>query len=254
MASLAIFLVGISFDALILWRGFRAKLLSKYPFFYIFVASVFFSDLPLYLIYTMAPASYRTWYWALEFPKMFLECGIILDVFRHALSGYPGARKFAQLVGLSVFGAISFFLLAYWMVSGQHFGTRATYVQLARDFSTVQAILLLGMLAVLSYYRIGIGKNVKGIIRGYGLWIGASLAGLAVQSYAGSTFYPAWRILQPLLYNTSLVVWLAALWSYHPNPAPDKSVQLEQDYEALVARTRSALATLRAHLARVAQP
>jgi hypothetical protein len=254
LVSVAIWWAAIFLEALILLHGFRKNLLSKYPMFYVYLLSLFFSDLLLYIIFTTVPASYHRWYWSAEILKELLACGLILEVFRHALSAYPGARRLAQAVGVLTFGIVFSFLLACLAISAQTTGTRATCIEFERDSMTIQAILILGILGVVFYYRIPMGRNLKGIIFGYGLSVGTSLMTLAVRSYAGASFNHVWMITEPLSYDVSLLIWLAALWAYHPNPAPDSAVHLEEDYEAFVARTRSMIGALRAHLARVAHP
>jgi len=110
------------------------------------------------------------------------------------------------------------------------------------------------LLVVIAYYGIEIGKNMKGIIFGYGLYIVTSLVSLAVRAYAGPSFTEVWRIIQPLSFDVSLVIWMTALWSYHPAPIPESRVRLEAEYEALAAKTRGAMGGMRSELARVARP
>ncbi|MGC2331239.1 MAG: hypothetical protein WA581_07285 [Candidatus Acidiferrales bacterium] len=154
-------------------------------------------------------------------------------------------------VGLLTFGVVFCFALVYRILvtsPGQ-----ALY-ELERNVRTVQALFLCGILAVVSYYRIPIGKNLKGMISGYGLYIVTSLFTLATRAYAGPRFNGAWNVIQPLSFDASLTIWLLALWSYHPNPAPDPAIPLETDYEALAARTRRTLVAMRSHLTRTARP
>jgi hypothetical protein len=71
------------------------------------------------------------------------------------------------------------FLRGEWSQAG-------TDVELERDLRTVQAMFLFGLLGVISYCGIAIGKNMKGMILAYGLYIATSLVSLAVRSYAPS--------------------------------------------------------------------
>ena len=73
-----------------------------------------------------------------------------------------------------------------------------------RDVRTVQAIFLFMILAVISYYRIPIGKNLKGMISGYGLYIVTSLFTLAIRAYAGPRFNSSWNS-HPTLFVRCLV-------------------------------------------------
>ena len=116
-------------------------------------------------------------------------------------------------------------------------------VELERDLRGVQSVFLFGILAVVFHYGISMGRNMKGMILGYGLYVGSSLITLATQSYAvtyaGTSFYEIWKIVQPLSWNVSLVIWTFALWSFYPNPAPKPTIRLEEDYEVFASKTRS---------------
>jgi hypothetical protein len=235
----------------ILLRGLTEKLLAGYSFFYAYVFSTFVATSLLLVLWKVAYASYQRSYWIIQFVTLLIGCGIILEIFRHVLSPYRGAEKFAMAVGLTTFGAVFCFAIVYRLVVPSP--DRALF-ELERNVRTVQAILLFGILAVISYYRVPLGKSVKGMIGGYGLYIVTSLSTLAIRAYAGPQFNNTWSVIQPLSFDASLAIWLIALWSFHPNPAPDPAVPLEEDYEVLARRTRRALASMRSHLTKAARP
>jgi len=243
-------LVGFSFACIILFRSFWAKVFTTYPYFFSYLISVLASAAFLWWVwYSRLP--YENEYWYVQFLTLLIGCGIMLEIFRHALSPYRGAEKFAMAVGLTTFGAVFCFAIVYRMVVASP--DQALFV-LERNVRTVQAILLFGILAVISYYRIPLGKNVRGMISGYGLYIVTSLATLAIRTYAGPGFTSSWSVIQPLSFDLSLLIWMTALWSFHPNPAPDPAIPLEEDYEVLARRTRRALVAVRSHLTRTARP
>ena len=138
----------------------------------------------------------------------------------------------------------------FLMGEGSQAGTN---VGLERDLRTVQAMFLFGLLRVISCCGIAIGKNMKGMILAYGLYIATSLASLAVRSYAYS-FDAAWNTIEPFSYLVSVSIWLTALWSYHPNPVPALAIRPETDYEDLVSRTQTMMGAVRSHFAKAARP
>ncbi len=235
----------------ILVRGLTEKLLAGYSFFYAYVFSTFVATTLALVLWWVAQGSYQRSYWVLQFATLLIGCGIILEIFRHVLSPYRGAEKFAMAVGLATFGAVFCFAVVYRFVVSP---PSTALFELERNVRTVQAILLFGILAVISYYRIPLGKNIKGMIAGYGLYIVTSLSTLAIRAYAGPQFNNTWNVIQPLSFDASLTIWLIALWSYQPNPVPDPAVPLEEDYEVLARRTRRALASMRSHLTKTARP
>jgi len=251
MAWLIVSCAGLLLQLGMLLRGVVEKLPAKYPFFYAYLFSTFAAASVGLALWKFSPESYQRSYWILQFGTLLIGCGIILEIFRHALSPYRGAEKFATAVVVFTFGVVFCFAIAYrFAVSSP---ARALF-ELERNVRTVQALFLCGILAVVSYYRIPIGKNLKGMISGYGLYIVTSLFTLAIRAYAGPQFNSAWNLIQPLSFDLSLTIWLIALWSFHPNPAPDPAIPLENDYEALAARTRRTLAAMRSHLTRTARP
>jgi hypothetical protein len=249
MVSTTILWATILLECAILFRGFRGRVLSKYLLFYIYIFCVLGASVPGYFLYSLYASDsplYRDWYWGAQLTTLVVAYGILLEIFKHVLSPYPGAERFARVVGLFVLGVIFCFALVYPLLMSQH-SSPGTIVEFERDLRTVQAIFLFAVMAVVSYYGIAIGRNMRGMIFGYGLYIGTSLVSLAVRSYAGTGFDEAWKIIQPSSYLISLVVWLAALWSYHPNPVAESPVGLEADYEAFAARIRRMMGTMRAY-------
>ncbi len=244
--SWIIWCLGIFLESLLLARGIRARLLTKFPFFYIYSASVL-----LVALLMIVTSFYDRWYWQTQFLTLIIGYGILLEILNHVLSPYPGAEKFARTAGLVAFGLIFSFALIVPLII-PHWSAGTT-IEFERDLRSVQAIFICGLLAVVSYYGIPIGKNMKGMTVGYGLYIVTSLVSLAVRSYAGTPFDEIWKTIQPLSFDVSLVVWVIALWSYCPNPVPDPTIRLEEDYEALASRTRSTIDAIRSYIGKAAR-
>lgn len=235
------------------FSGIWTASFRKYPFFYAYISCVLVKSLLLHFVFTSSLDLYRVWYWRTDILTLVAGCGILLDISEHVLSPYPGAERLARLAGLLAFGIIFSFILAYpWIVPGSSLA--GTMVELERDLRGVQAIFLFGILAVVFHYGIAMGRNVKGMIFGYGLYVGTSLMTLATQSYVGTSFYEIWKVVQPLSWNISLVVWASALWSFYPNPAPRHAGRLEDDYEVFASRTRNTVGVMRSYLSKAPRP
>jgi hypothetical protein len=129
-----------------------------------------------------------------------------------------------------------------------------TMEDLEINVRSVQAIFLFAVLALISYYRIQIGKNMKGMIAGYGFSVAAALVNLSAYSYAGSRLAGTLGIARQIGYTVPIAVWAVTLWSYAPNPVDAPAVRLEEDYEQLVVRTRTAMGTMRSYLGRAVRP
>jgi hypothetical protein len=254
MLSLTIWWCGILLEALLLFRGFRAKLFSRYPNFYIYVLSLFLSDGLLYLVYASKSPSYEKWAWYSGFLILFLGCGIVLEIFRHVLSPYAGVEKFARVGGIAILGAVLCFAALYPIFAPSESVAHALYVRLQRDFLTVQAILLFGLLQLIAYYGISIGRNLKGMIFGYGQCVGTTVVIFALQAYIGARFEQTWILIQQISYLAALGIWLVGLWSYCANPVPEVTIGVDADYEVLAARTRDMMGAAGTQLVKVDRP
>lgn len=238
---------GIILEFLILVRALQKRLLGRYPYFYSYAVSVLLGTLLLSTVRVTYPRLYPTCYWSVQFVTLLFGYGILLEIIQHALSSYPGAERFARLTGVALLAGILCFALVYSRLApGSAPGN--IVVEFERDLRTVQTLLLFSLLGVISYYGIPIGQNMKGMILGYGLYVGTSLVSLAVRAYAETWLALVWVFAQPISFALSLSIWLVALWSYAPNPAPRPAVGLEEDYGALALKTRTLLHTMRAQL------
>jgi hypothetical protein len=239
-------------ETCILWRAARAGIIRKYSYFCAYIASTL-TSLALPIVYVIDRRSYNHWYWPIQFLTLVLGCGVILEIFRHVLSPYPGAERLAKILAVAAFATLFCLAAIYFVFRVEPFSAAAG-IELERNVRALQAVLLFVILAVIFRYALPIGRNVLGIIIGYGSYIAISLMSRAVEAYAGTWLRLVWIYVQPATFETSLVIWLVALWSYHPNPAPVHSIRIEADYEELASRTRRALHATRSYISRAARP
>jgi hypothetical protein len=251
MLSLLIWRAGILLEGLVLVQGFRAKLATRYSAFYLYILVMFLSDSLLYALYRVNVQSFYKWAVFGGYITLFLGCGLLLEIFRHAFGPYAGAEKIAKVAGTAALIGIVVFAVVYLLISPRTSAASATFIPLQRNFLLVQAILLIGLLRVISYYEIALGRNLKGIILGFGQCIGTTLIAFALRAYIGHRFQAATSYLQQVSYLSSLVIWLVALWSYRPNPVPETRISAEADYDRLASRTRDMVGAASAELVRV---
>lgn len=252
MLSLIIWWVAIFLELALLYRGLRSKLFLRYPNFYIYILGMCFCDVLLYPVYVFKPLSY---YYSCTYYAgcltVFLGCGVLLEIFRQVLSPYAGAEKFARVSGYILFGAIICFAILGPMMFPASAAGQSTYLTIQKGSLASQAVLLFGLLQVISYFGIPMGRNLKGMILGYGQCLAVSVIIYALRTYLGRGFWPEWNLTQQLSYLAALVIWLAGLWSYFPNPIAESSAVDDGDYEILAARTRDLVGAAGAQLAKV---
>lgn len=239
---------GNALEVAILFRAVRTRTLRIYSFFYIYIASTT-AGVVVSLVSWIAPRHYAAWYWSVQLITLLLGGGVVLEILRHALGTYPGARRFANRIAvLSISAAL--LLAAGFSPAAFLRSISAPMVEFERNLRVVQAALLAGILFLIAYYGIPIGKNLRGMIFGYGIYIGSSLVTLAETTYSAARFRRFWVIMQPGSLFVALIIWLVTLWFFEPNPVPNSAIPVEVDYARFASRAHNALRLTRTYLAR----
>jgi hypothetical protein len=118
----------------------------------------------------------------------------------------------------------------------------------------VQALALVALVGLFLLYSIPLGRNLRGVLLGYGFFISQMVIWLVLFSPGTEKFPIFWLNLLPGSYFVILVIWLTHLWSYAPNPEPRKAVQLEEQYQRVAAATSQRLREARGYLAKAVRP
>jgi len=251
-ALLLVWLAGVVLESLLVTRALTSGWFKKYPFFFAYLISVFLQDVFFLAVYLFQFRYYTPLYWWAEFFSVLMGCGVSWEIFRLVLGRYPGAGRMARNVLL--FALIMVILKGLAESLDGEISLPSTAVELERNLRAMQAVSLI-ILAVLSlYYAIPIGRNVKGIFAGYGLFMGTSVLMLTVRASVGDAFQAYWMFLQPLCYTAVLGVWCRSLWRYEPIPPKELQSGIEEDYRSLVLATRKGLLQTRAFFCRSMRP
>jgi hypothetical protein len=253
MITQAIWWVAIFLEALLLFRGFRAKLILRFPVFYSYIAFVFCEELLRFFVYRWRPEIYPQAYWITEFLGLMLGSVIVFEIYFFGLSAYAGAARMARNVLLFVFVLI----FAKSLVSASYgaiWWPAQTTVELERNLRIVQACALVALLALLVLYAIPVGRALKGILLGYGLFVAVSVIQLTLTSYFGNVVQRLWFYVQPLSYLLVLGIWVKALWTYQASPETAGKIKLEHDYQALITATTRRMQRARRSLGMLARP
>jgi len=253
VASTVIWLIAIVLEGVPLVRAAQAKFTRHYKLFYSYLALILVRDLWLLVVYFLWPKFYTYAYWCSEPVCVLVGCGLVWEVYKVALARYPGTARVGRnaLAFLFIFASTRIFVKAWnsptW-IPGR------TVFEIERDLRIVQLALLAGLVILFVCYAIPLGRNLKGIAYGYGLFLVTSVVNLTLRDYLGRSFQLAWEYIQPLCYLLVLLVWCVTLWSYAPIPEPAIEPQLEADYESLVAATKRKLLSARTYLLKAMRP
>ena len=237
----------IATEAFILLRSINARLYGKYLTFFIYLTAVLLIDLLRFSVLTLHPSVYAPFYWYTQFLHAGVGYAVILEIYKHTLNNSPGVARIARTFVWGVLGVV-ILKVTLNAVIRPVWSTATTSTELERDMRAVQALLLAGIIALLAYYVVPTGRNLRGIIFGYSAYIYSSVVSLAFGSLPGYGLRPGWRLVQPTVYLAALVVWCCTLWSYSPDPATETESKIDRDYKLIAEQTRRALSRARSFL------
>lgn len=237
----------IALELLILARLFRQKMIGRYPFFVGYLSCVFLGSASGYFVYAFRQEWYGYWYWSWEFLCVIAGYSVVFEIIERGLGEYQGVRKLFRNVALGVFGGIVGFISLQSMRSGNAITLR-TSVEVERDLRAAEAVLLALIIAALVYYGIQLGKNLRGIVLGYGLCVATIVIGDAFRAYGGTSVHSVFSAMRSWSYLVSLVIWGAALWSYQPSTLSNRPIEPASNHQVLVSQTREAVESVRGEL------
>jgi len=240
----------IALEALLLVRGFNGKLLARYPAFYAYILFVLVQSLLRFSIYHSRPELYSPVYWITEWLGVLVGCAVVFEIYRVGLAAYRGTARMARNLLAFVFVlALTKGIVETW--NDPHWWSVATTMDLERALRTVQSLAIIALVVLFLFYSIPFGRNLKGILLGYGLFVGISVIQLTFVTNDGGRFYTFWTHVNPGSYLGVLGLWVVHLWSYAPNPEPRRAVHLEEQYQKIAAATIRRLREGRGYLAKV---
>lgn len=247
-----IWFVAIALQATILLRGFANKTLHHHPYFYSYLGYVVLQDLLRISVYASHPEHYPKIYWLTQFVGLLFGCGVVWEIYKLALRPFPGAQRVTRYVF-----AVAALVLVLNAASGIGHSSlnwaASTTLDLERDLRFLQAIALSALLSVFTFYGLSLGRNLLGLILGYGIFVGSSVIALAARARFGEEFQRGLQYLQPSLYVVVLLIWCASLWKHSPAENFSRKPMAE-DYLRLVDSTQRRLGQLRSNVVRGIKP
>jgi len=243
MLSESIWWSSIVLEVFLLTRGVSGHLIFRYPVFYGYISFVLAQSIFRSFVHRWSEQLYSSVYWTTEFLGLMLGCWVVFEIYRVALAAYPGTAKMARNVLLFLFAlALAKCGAALW--NDPHLLEETTALQMERALRTVEATSIVALVTVFASYSIPFGWNLRGILLGYGLFIGERVICLTFVPVAGKDF---WFYAYSASYLVALSLWLGHLWSYQAIPEAE-SAQLEREYQMIATATQRRLQEVRGQL------
>jgi hypothetical protein len=248
MFSISIWSIGIVLEIALLTRGVLQGLLRRYPLFYSYISFVLLNDVLFFVLRTY-PKTYLYYYWIAEFFGLVLGCLVFFEFYRVALHAFPGTARMTRAL-LFVLFLLAMAKTIVTTINVPQWWWNATPVQVEGVLRVCQLLAVLSLVALMLFYSIPIGKNLRGVLLGYGLFVSWSVVCLALVAAGVAKADSLWSYTFSISYLISLFVWTVHLWSYQPNPVPDRAIPLEQEYQRIAAATQRRLHSARGYLAK----
>lgn len=206
-------------ECLLVWRLLKHRLWSFYPHVTLFVIYNLLADVILFPIIWYKPDWFAVTYWRLETVTLSLQFLVNWAFFRRVFPRRSTLHDIAWKVLLTVeLGALPAILVLSWR---QALSLHHLYLHLPpvveQYCCLAQAILLLTPAAVARYYRLPLGRNLRGLCLGFGIYLLVRSVNFA-SLQAFREFIPYWRLLTPMTFITMMAIWLWAFWEYAPSP------------------------------------
>jgi hypothetical protein len=251
MLSQVLWWTSMAMETLLVGRGLAIGLSRRFPIFYGYLFFVLGQEILSFFIYRWNPHVYIYFYWSTEFLAVVIGCAVVLEIYRIALASFPGTARMARALLAGVF----FLALLKGIVSATgnpDWWLKANTLEIERAVRTVQAIGILALTSIFLFYAIPFGRNLRGVLLGYGLFVGSRVISLMFVSAVGHGF---WFYAYSASYPVVLGLWIVFLWT--PSEVPERrgmGLRLENDYQRVAAATQRRLADARRYLTRAAQP
>ena len=253
MLGQAIWWACMAVEVMLLARALFGKLLKPYPAFYSYLLFVWMQSLLRFSVYHAWPQLYMNVYWITEGLGVLAGCAVVFEIYRVGLRAYPGTARLARNLLAFVF-LLAFAKATIETGNNPLWWSTATTLDLELALRVVQTLALLALVVLFLFYAIPFGRNLRGILLGYGLFLGESVVWLSFAPRELESFRAFWSHIHAGSYFVVLLVWAGHLWSYVPNPEPKAAVRLEEQYQRMAAATSRRLQEARGYLAKAVRP
>src|SRR5947209_16997731 len=171
MLSQTIWGISLALEVFLLVRGLRTGLTSRYPVFYSYLFFVVVQSPIRFVAHRWYLTTlYTQVYWTTEFVGLALGCLVVFEIYRMALKEYPGTAKIARNIFWLLFLlAVAKAATVIW--ADPHIGNDATPLKVEWALRTVQAFSIAALVTAFAFYSIPFGRNLRGILLGYGIFI-----------------------------------------------------------------------------------
>jgi hypothetical protein len=196
-------------------KGAQGKLLSRFPFFYTYLAYMAATGVVTLSLYRWKPDVYAQAVWARLLTGLVAEFVVLLEISDHLFGRFPAVRRLGRFLAAVICGA---FLFAYVLpaLSEAHSSWELT-LELFKRASLTKAALIVVLLAASRIYRLPMEREVAGLMLGFTAFLAVNVVNFTLDERYGAVYFQTFGVVGPLSYTLGMLIWTIALW--HPKPA-----------------------------------
>lgn len=239
-------------DSALLVFVLRRRIFTKLSFLAVYVVLYIFRDIPLIWLTHSALITTRFvffFYHISSFSLYFVRLFILYEICWRVLRAYGAVWHYAWRV-LAILSAGFFF----WMAASArlHFGhPKALILTASRQFSIMQAVLLLLILAIGIYYQISISRFFKLVLIGSCVYSAVEITNSAYGMLVRTVTYSFFDVVQRVFFLLMLTIWLWAIWRWSDVDMPSRAPIDQAIYDDYAPKVHGRLRELNGRLARM---
>jgi NADH:ubiquinone oxidoreductase subunit K len=205
-------------QVVLLWRARQCRLLARFPFFYSYIVYNLCFTSVAYALYWIRPSLYPSAYWLYFLLSILVEFAVLVEISDHSFQPFPAIRNLGR--GLTVLISATFALVYILPAILQPSPTPSSaLLDFALRASVTKAVILAVLLLTASHFGLKLGRNVVGLILGFSIFLGISVANFAAaQSFGRALYARILWVMSPIAFTLCLLVWTIALWESAPMP------------------------------------
>jgi hypothetical protein len=218
MWTVAVSVLSVALPAVLLARAIQGRFVSRLPYFFAYIAFILCSTIIELVLLTSFPKHYATVYWFDYLLAQVVEFAVLLEVSNILFDPYPALRR---LGGLLCGGVITCFTAIYIFPALLYRGpTNTLLLDLVKRTALTKALIVLVLLFAARSYKLKLDRICSGILLGFSLYLGVSVANFQLASTYGRALYaPILWYVGPLGWILGATIWTATLWNYAPAAA-----------------------------------
>jgi hypothetical protein len=205
-------------EGLLILRGARSRVFRQLPLFRSYIVYCFCTVLGLYLIYWLDRKEYASAYWLCYLVSILVEFTVLAEISDQIFQPFPAIRNLGRALTVLISVALGLLYILPPILGSA--GRDRLLLDFALRASVTKAIILAALFYMARHYDCQVGKNVRGLMLGFSIYVATSVAIWAsAEAFGSALFAHLLWFMEPLAFLLCLLVWTVSLWHFAPMPS-----------------------------------